>query len=254
MYYLYHIPGKKIGVTRNINKRVTEVQGYKPGEFEVLDISIDIDYISKREIELQKFYGYKVDEQEYKKLFNKMKINVTEQTSTFPFPKNKLKGNLIDNIGYTWTTSVGDFEISQETIPWILHNSQTSMYNNNRTYIYNKSYYEAFLYDNKESLIEQYKPNNIYQLIRYWAEDRGLYKHGDTKTQYIKLVEEVGELAQGMLKNDAEEIKDAIGDIVVVLTNLAHQNNLKIEDCIQSAYNVISKRTGKMVNGTFIKD
>ena len=92
MYYLYHIPGKKIGVTRNLNNRVTLIQGYKEGEYEVLEQSDDIDYISDREIELQKSYGYKVDIKKYKNLFNKMKINVTEQTSTFPCPVNKLKG------------------------------------------------------------------------------------------------------------------------------------------------------------------
>ena len=53
MYYIYHIPGKKIGVTRNLNNRVTLTQGYKPGEYEVLDQSDDIDYISNKEIELQ---------------------------------------------------------------------------------------------------------------------------------------------------------------------------------------------------------
>ena len=80
MYYLYHIPGKKIGVTRNINKRVTEQQGYAPDEYEVLFTSDDIDYISDKEIELQKSYGYKVDRQLYKNLINKnnkMKINAT---------------------------------------------------------------------------------------------------------------------------------------------------------------------------------
>ena len=60
-YYLYHIPGKKIGVTRNINKRVTQQQGYNLDEIEVLDQSTDIDYISSRELELQKSYGYRVD-------------------------------------------------------------------------------------------------------------------------------------------------------------------------------------------------
>ena len=92
MYYLYHIPGKKIGVTRDLNTRVTLIQGYKEGEYEVLEQSDDIGYISDREIELQKSYGYKVDRKLYKNLFNKMKINATEQTSTFPMPLNKLKG------------------------------------------------------------------------------------------------------------------------------------------------------------------
>ena len=60
MYYLYHIPGKKIGVTRNLNTRVTLIQGYKENEYEVLLTSDDIDYVSAKELELQKSYGYKV--------------------------------------------------------------------------------------------------------------------------------------------------------------------------------------------------
>ena len=57
MYYIYHIPGKKIGVTRDLNKRVTHQQGYSADEYEVLEQSDDIDYISDREIELQRSYG-----------------------------------------------------------------------------------------------------------------------------------------------------------------------------------------------------
>ena len=103
MHYLYHIPGKKIGVTRNLNKRVTEQQGYASDEYEVLLTSDDIDYISNMERELQKFYGYKVDIIPYNKLIKSksMNINATEQTSTFPVPLNKLKGRLKDNIGLT---------------------------------------------------------------------------------------------------------------------------------------------------------
>ena len=120
MYYLYHIPGKKIGVTRDLNKRVTLMQGYKEGEYEVLEQSDDIDYISDREIELQQSYGYRVDMKTYKKLFNKMKINPTEQTSTFPVPLNKLKGNLMDNVGLKWSTPQGySFEITDKNIPSI---------------------------------------------------------------------------------------------------------------------------------------
>ena len=114
-YYLYHIPGKKIGVTRNLNKRVTQQQGYTLDEYEVLDQSTDIDYISSRELELQKSYGYKVDLKPYKQLF-KMKINATEQTSTFPVPLNKLKGRLMDSIGLKWTTIHGTFEVTTKTI------------------------------------------------------------------------------------------------------------------------------------------
>ena len=71
MYYLYHIPGKKIGVTRDLNTRVTLIQGYNPSEYEVLDQSDDIDYISDKEIELQKSYGYKIDRKNIKTFLRK---------------------------------------------------------------------------------------------------------------------------------------------------------------------------------------
>jgi len=254
MYNIYHIPGKKIGVTRNLNKRVTEQQGYAPGEYEVLFTSDDIDFISSKEIELQKSYGYKVDRQSYKNLYsqksNKMKINPTEQTSTFPVPLNKLKGNLSDNLGLEWETPEFKFKLQKEHIPWIMQNAKTSMYNNNRSYIYNKAFYEAFFNP-------VHNPNEIpdrFDLIRFWAKDKGIYAKGNSTTQYVKLMEEAGELAKALLNNDRAEIVDAIGDIAVVLTNLAELEGLKIEDCIDTAYNVIARRKGKMINGTFVKE
>ena len=254
MYYLYHIPGKKIGVTRDLNTRVTLIQGYKEGEYEVLEQSEDIDFISDREIELQKSYGYKVDRKLYKNLFNKMKINATEQTSTFPVPLNKLKGHLLDNIGLTWRTYHGQFEINEQTIPWIIANAKTSMYNDQRSYIYNKAWYEAFIAEPALQKPQQTTLISVFDLIRDWAEDKGIYDKGSSKTQYLKLMEEAGELADALLKEDKAEIQDAIGDMIVVLTSIAKFEDLKVEDCIQSAYNVIAKRTGKMVNGTFVKD
>ena len=250
MYYLYHIPGKKIGVTRNLNTRVTLIQGYKKGEYEVLEQSEDIDYISSREIELQKSYGYKQDRTLYKNLFKlNMKINPTEQTSTFPVPVKELKDHLEQNIGLKWQTPQGyEFELTKETIPWIIKKAKTSMFNEDRSYIYNKAFYEAFY------SLDKPEQESVFQLIREWAQTRGLYDKGNPTTQYVKLQEEAGELAKALLKNDEPEVIDAIGDIVVVLTNLAHLKGYRIEDCIDSAYDVISKRKGKMINGTFVKD
>ena len=93
----------------------------------------------------------------------------------------------------------------------------------------------------------------MFDQIRMWANKRGLYEKGNPHTQYVKLQEEAGELAKALLKDDEPEIIDAIGDIVVVLTNLAHLKGYKIEDCIESAYNEIKNRKGNMVNGTFVK-
>ena len=87
-----------------------------------------------------------------------------------------------------------------------------------------------------------------------WDKDRGIYDQGNSHTQYVNLQEEAGELAKALLQNDEHEIVDAIGDMVVVLTNLAHLKGYPIEYCIDEAYKVIAARTGKMINGTFVKD
>jgi hypothetical protein len=87
-----------------------------------LESSEDIDYISSKEIELQREYGYKVDMVPYKNLKPKknMNINVTEQTTTFPVPVNKLKGRLMDNIGMSWNTEHGELNITPATVDWIM--------------------------------------------------------------------------------------------------------------------------------------
>jgi NTP pyrophosphatase (non-canonical NTP hydrolase) len=255
IYYIYHIFGKKIGVTRNLNNRVTNQQGYKEDEYEVLETSDDIDYVSDRELELQSIYGYKVDRQSYKNLTqkksNKMQLNVTEQTTTFPCPINKLKGNLMENKGMTIKTNFGNYYLNDELIEWIIKNANTSMFNPARSYVYNKAMHEAFEVV-KEPVNEEVP--NVYDLIRQWADERGIYRNGDAKTQFIKLQEETGELARAILKSNREELIDAIGDAVVVLTNLAALEGLKIEDCVTSAYDVIKSRQGSMINGTFVKE
>jgi NTP pyrophosphatase (non-canonical NTP hydrolase) len=93
-----------------------------------------------------------------------------------------------------------------------------------------------------------------FKKIRRWAKQRNIYEHGDEKTQYIKLQEELGELARAILKKDRNEFIDAIGDSVIVLTNLAEMKNIKIENCIKAAYNEIKNREGKMINNTFVKN
>ena len=265
MYYLYHIPGKKIGVTTNLEERVHKQQGYYPGEYEIIETSDDIDFISLGEQIMQKCYGYKVDEVPYNKLkFNNMKINVTEQTTTFPYPVNKLKGHLVDNLGMEWDTEFGKVFLTHQSISWIMKNIKTSMYNDNRSYVYNKAFARWFdnnnAYPRTGGIMSDHRENGInmpkshFDLIRKWASDRGLYKKGDPKTQALKLVEEVGETCRAILKSNQTDIEDGIGDCVVVLTNLAHLCNTDIEYCIESAYNEIKDRTGKMSNGTFKKD
>ena len=252
-YKVYHILGKKIGCTKNIKKRVEQEQGYKPGEYEILFETDDIKEAAKAERTLQQDLGYKVDIKPYDKLFNKemKKINITEQTTTFAISKDEIDGSFLGDL--YWETPHGIINInSTDKIEWIIDNVKTSMFNANRCYVYNKAMHEASPFQkHKEKL---YSHQDQFQLIREWAKERGLYDKGNATTQYVKLQEEAGELAKALLKNDQPEVIDAIGDMVVVLTNLAYMRGVNIESCISSAYDVISKRTGKMVNGTFVKD
>ena len=257
-YKVYHIPGKKIGCTKNIKKRVEEEQGYKPGEYEILYETDDIKLASKAERTLQQDLGYRVDTKPYDKLFNrsmKKDTNVTDQTTTFAIPAHEINSEYLAEM--TWMSPYGKVVLdSTDKIEWVMDNIKKSMHNSSRCYIYNKALSEAapfekFKQKTKEKL---YSHQDQFELIREWAKEKGIYKTGDVRTQYVKLMEEAGELAQAILKNDEPEIIDAIGDMVVVLTNLAKLRGHNIEDCIYSAYNVIAKRTGKMVGGTFVKD
>jgi len=253
-YYLYHIPGKKIGVTRDLNTRLTVYQGYKPSEYKVLEQSDDIDYISKREIELQKEYGYEADHTIYSKLGDmpKVMINSTDVTTTFRCPISELGDKLKELKGESFSNIDKKYTLDDNLIAFILRNVQPSKYRDTSCFVYNnllKNYTDKTFeiqFDDVESA--------SFDEIREWAKQRGLYEKGDTKTQFLKLMEEAGELGRAILKDDKAEFVDAIGDMVVVLTNLAHLGGTSIEECVDSAYNVISKRTGKMVNGTFVKD
>lgn len=95
---------------------------------------------------------------------------------------------------------------------------------------------------------------NHFELIRNWAHARNLVDGSDSFRQMTKLVEELGELAHGIAKNRPDEIMDGIGDMVVVLTIMAAQNNMTIEQCIAMAWDEIKDRKGRMIDGIFIKN
>lgn len=109
-----------------------------------------------------------------------------------------------------------------------------------------------YLHDDQYS--KERNEKTMFPLIREWAKERNLIKGALPKDQMLKMVEEMGELGKAIGKNDLEQIIDGIGDSVVVLTILAAQYDLDIEYCINSAYNEIKDRKGKMVNGIFVKD
>lgn len=87
-----------------------------------------------------------------------------------------------------------------------------------------------------------------------WADDKNLIDKEKSTKQMLKVMEEVGETASALAKGNRDELIDGIGDVFVTLIILAAQNGLKPEDCLQSAWDEIKNRTGKTVNGVFIKD
>lgn len=114
----------------------------------------------------------------------------------------------------------------------------------------------------------QYK--ELEMLIIQWAKDKGILEKATPLTQIEKTQEELNETrealywdsknvkeyqnSKGKLVNTKEEILDGYGDQLVTLIIGAEMKGLKLEDCLKAAYNVISKRTGKMVDGMFVKD
>ena len=86
-----------------------------------------------------------------------------------------------------------------------------------------------------------------------WAENRGILKNSDPKTQCLKFVSEAGELADAVAKGNKEDAIDAIGDVLVTLILLSDLMDLDMVKCLESAYDVIKQRQGKMINGVFVK-
>lgn len=90
--------------------------------------------------------------------------------------------------------------------------------------------------------------------IEEWAEDKDILSKATPTTQALKTLEECNELMDAVDKENRDETIDALGDILVTLIIQAKMQNVDLLNCLQSAYNVISKRTGKMVQGVFVKD
>lgn len=100
---------------------------------------------------------------------------------------------------------------------------------------------------------EQFEPR-YFNKIRQWAHDRNLIEGATVAAQSEKLFEECGELVRALIEGNEKNFKDAVGDIVVVLTIMSAQKHIPIEECIFIAYEEIKDRKGKMVNGIFVKE
>ena len=94
--------------------------------------------------------------------------------------------------------------------------------------------------------------NELIKQVEQWSINKGLDKAESSK-QFLKVTEEVGEVAAALARNDKDALRDGIGDVVVTLIILAQQNGMDLEECVDCAYDEIKGRTGKMVDGVFVK-
>ena len=90
------------------------------------------------------------------------------------------------------------------------------------------------------------------QLIAQWHRDRNLIEGSTDKDQYLKLIQEAGELSDSLCKE--KDIRDDVGDIMVVLINIMVRNNQTMKECLAVAYDDIKDRKGKMIDGIFVKE
>ena len=95
---------------------------------------------------------------------------------------------------------------------------------------------------------------NLEQEIIEWAKVRGIFDQSNPARQLDKTREEVEEIGVGINSNDLDEIRDGIGDSIVTLVLLAKMHDLTVDECVQAAWNEIKDRTGKMIDGQFVKD
>ncbi|MGF2169152.1 MazG-like family protein [Enterococcus casseliflavus] len=94
--------------------------------------------------------------------------------------------------------------------------------------------------------------DELVELVEQWSKEKGLNK-ADSSKQMLKVVEETGEVAAALARNDQDALRDGIGDVVVTLIILAMQNDMDLYECLNFAYEEIKGRTGKMFNGVFVK-
>ena len=95
--------------------------------------------------------------------------------------------------------------------------------------------------------------NELVGLVEKWSIDKKL-DEADSSKQFLKVSEEVGEVAAALARNDKDMLRDGIGDVVVTLIILAQQNDMDLYECLNTAYDEIKGRKGKMVNGIFVKE
>lgn len=259
-YYVYRIPEKnKVGLAKDVADRVERQQGYSKDEYEILGFAATLEQAREIEKKYQAHYGCKHEQGEdlVDKIIKRRKMSKVFKTfegNTIGFPVDS--DSILDLIGQgvTLETNKGTYTLSEDDVAVLFkqgHFRKSKFANGNlKTYIYTKIV-DNFFKDKKNEPTSGM--DDLLQKVHAWADNRGILD-GRIETQTLKLGEEFGELQKAVLKDKPEDIKDAIGDIIVVLVSIAHFNGHSVADALSMAYDTISKRTGfTNSKGDFIK-
>ena len=95
--------------------------------------------------------------------------------------------------------------------------------------------------------------NALIKKVKRWAADKNLLRRNNANSQMLKVMEEIGETAGALARNNIDDVKDGIGDSFVTLIILSYQLGLEPKECLEAAWDEIKDRTGKTENGVFIK-
>lgn len=87
-----------------------------------------------------------------------------------------------------------------------------------------------------------------------WANDKGILEKATPLKQAEKTLEEAKELVSAVDFDSVVDIVDGLGDVMVTILIQAKMQNLDLLDCLESALDIIEKRTGRMIDGQFVKD
>ena len=104
----------------------------------------------------------------------------------------------------------------------------------------------------KGKIYDMMELEELVESVEKWHKDRNLIEGSTDKDQVLKLLQEMGELSDNVCKGN--DIRDDVGDMLVVLINIAKRNNLTLQECLEVAWNDIKDRKGKMVDGIFVKE
>lgn len=273
IYVIHQI--KKVGLAKNVEDRVERQQGWEKGEYEIFAEVKDLATARMIEKTVAEELNYNKDEHGEDMVDKFLKRKGLKQTDNCC----EFYTKAIKDVTVGFPTELSDFDSwvegrkvtldspqygklvfdTDEKRKWLTDNVKASRYSNpdRATYVYLKAAAKYLNNLTDETTCDRPvcdgRVDRLLADIHSWADNRGILK-GKIETQTLKLGEEFGELQKAVLKSDSHEIKDAIGDIIVVLVSIAHFNGHSVADSLQLAYDTISKRTGYTnEKGDFIK-